>query len=649
MLKKISREELITLTLLSVFFIVFLILTSLSETTYGGADDIVHYRFARYAYKYPHLLLDHWAKPLFTLLSSPFAQMGFFGMKLFNLFIGLGASYLTYRVCQQFSYRNNFLVLFFICFTPVYLSMLFSGMTEILFGFTLILVVFLALRGNILWSAIVLSFLPFVRNEGIVVFPCFLAYYLLYRKFWSVPLLLTGFVIYSLAGAGYYHDIFWVITKMPYTGAKDIYGSGELLHFVNSAKTIFGIPLAVLFCIGLFVFFLELVTKKSFAKKLKESIAVKEVLLILVPFFAYFITHSILWWKGWGGSLGLTRVMAGVVPLFAVVCMKGMHGILELIYKKRFKVVISAVIIYFAVMTPFNLDRYPVSLGDTRKVIRKASFWVKENGYLQKRVYFYDHYFWFFLGLNPFDPDIVWEKLPDDDIPSKDVPDSCVVIWDAHFAANDGRMPLEKLMKDSLMRLLKVFRPARPLQVMGGHNYEVCIFQKTSKKSDIRENDKTYQSVSDSISYSKSIKVFDFEKQSGIDEFVISDSLAHTGKYSCLMRKKNEFGPTVTFQFKDFDYENLINIKACCWVWAESKERIKEAHLTASVQHGSRLYFYQSMPIDTTMFEVYKWNKTCLLFTLPEAKSKKDIIKIYLWNKGKEQFFIDDFSILIGK
>ena len=38
------------------------------------------------------LYLDHWGKPLFTLLASPFAQLGFAGMKAFNALCMLGVA-----------------------------------------------------------------------------------------------------------------------------------------------------------------------------------------------------------------------------------------------------------------------------------------------------------------------------------------------------------------------------------------------------------------------------------------------------------------------------------------------------------------------------------------------------------------------------
>lgn len=168
-----QSDRFLLVLVLSSLSIFFLILTILSKGAYGGGDDITHYLIARYAYKHPINLLSHWGKPFYTLLISPFAQFGFLGSKIFNLIVGISTSYLCYRIAKHFQYPKPYLIPTFVLFTPVYSIMVLSGMTEVLFSFILVLTVFLFLRKSYILAAIVLSFLPFVRNEGVVVFPKF--------------------------------------------------------------------------------------------------------------------------------------------------------------------------------------------------------------------------------------------------------------------------------------------------------------------------------------------------------------------------------------------------------------------------------------------------------------------------------------------
>src|ERR1700751_4484090 len=76
---------------LVVLFIYFSTLAYLSKGSHGGGDCYAHYKIAHYAFKYPRLFLDLWGKPVFTLLSSPFAQFGFIGIKIFNILCALAS------------------------------------------------------------------------------------------------------------------------------------------------------------------------------------------------------------------------------------------------------------------------------------------------------------------------------------------------------------------------------------------------------------------------------------------------------------------------------------------------------------------------------------------------------------------------------
>ncbi|MDX5321819.1 MAG: hypothetical protein LPK45_11810, partial [Bacteroidota bacterium] len=55
----------------------------------GGEDGVMHHLFARYVPQHPGNLLDHWAKPFYVLLSTPFAQLGFLGSLLFNVLLAV--------------------------------------------------------------------------------------------------------------------------------------------------------------------------------------------------------------------------------------------------------------------------------------------------------------------------------------------------------------------------------------------------------------------------------------------------------------------------------------------------------------------------------------------------------------------------------
>ena len=149
------------LVILAFLFIIMFALSSLSEGYYGGADNITHYLIFHYAFKYPHLFLNSWGRPLYTILSAPFAQFGLQGVKLLNILLGLITAWLAFRAAMLLKIKPAPLSLIFVCFTPLYFMMMPTALTEILFSFVLMLSVFLFVRGDYIASSLVISFLPF--------------------------------------------------------------------------------------------------------------------------------------------------------------------------------------------------------------------------------------------------------------------------------------------------------------------------------------------------------------------------------------------------------------------------------------------------------------------------------------------------------
>jgi Gpi18-like mannosyltransferase len=297
------HERKTALIFLIAVFIIYLVTGLMLDGSYGGGDGIRHFLVSKWSWQHPDLFLYHWGKPFFTLLTSPFSQFGLEGIKLFNVISGTLTCFLAYLIAGKLSYKSPSWIIVFSAFSPIYIMCINSGLTEPLFALILTLCIYLFINSQYLTATILLSFLPFVRSEGNMMLPLF-AMILLLRGQWKyLPLLAFGTVAYSIVGYFHYKDIFWIITKNPYTGSNyDIYGQGELLHFVKAYDLILGLPLTILFCIGLALgavyFFSNF--KSAFRQK---NLILEEFVLVYGAFIVYFVAHTIFWWKGLYGSL----------------------------------------------------------------------------------------------------------------------------------------------------------------------------------------------------------------------------------------------------------------------------------------------------------------------------------------------------------
>jgi ABC-type cobalt transport system substrate-binding protein len=460
---RISKRIAYLLLIVSVVF--FVILSFISEGSLGGADSFVHYRISRHSFKYPSLFLDFWGKPLFTILSSPFSQFGFIGIKIFNVCVAGFTAWFALRITEHLRWGNGYLTVAACLFAPVYFILIPSGMTELLFGLVLVFAIFLFFKEKYVWSAIVISFLPFARNEGMVILPFFLLAYLLKRNYRSIPFMASAFLFFSFIGWRHFGNLFWIFENNPYTGAAAIYGHGKMLHFVENYEEIFGWPLTLILLLGLIS-----ITFSHRNKKIKDN-RQYVILLIVLPALTYFAAHSFVWWKGIGGSLGLTRVMAGIVPLVAIISVSFFSW-------KIWRFYLGVLITIAIIIVPFMQYDLPVRLDPTQKLVKKASEWAKDNKLDNRLIYYYDPMVCHFLKKDFYNNNVIREQIPDREHPENAVAMGALVFWDAHFGPNEGQMPIDRLLQNESFQLLKKFEPDQPFKVLNDYNYEIYIFEK---------------------------------------------------------------------------------------------------------------------------------------------------------------------------
>lgn len=357
-------------------------------------------------------------------------------------------------------------------YAPIYFIIIPSALTEPLFGLVIITAVWLFFKERFILSAMVISLLPFARNEGFIFFPLFLTAFILKKQYSAIPFIAFGFILLSILGLPVFKDFFWIISRSGGGGSPDIYGTGPLFHFVSHIDDIIGYPVLIFFLIGVAVSTVKLF--KNFSKPGDEHLF---YLLVIGGFFAYFSAHSVVRWLWEGRSLGLIRVIAGIAPLGAVIAMRGLKEIL-LFFSERNLIAKIFLLMSGILIVAYPFFKYPVPIGlnGEEQLIRQSCKWLKEEKYDNNLIYFYDPLIPHYLGKDPFDSKQVREIVDDRENPENAVPSEAVVIWDAHFGPNEGGLPLERLLNNDAFTLLSMFSPEDPFKTLNGYDYEVYIF-----------------------------------------------------------------------------------------------------------------------------------------------------------------------------
>ena len=438
-----------------------------SEGFHGGGDSLAHFRIAKFSWEHPEYLLDNWGKPFFTLLAMPFSYFGFKGIQFFNLLMGIFTSILIIKISNVFKWRFAWLGIVIVFFAPIYMQEFFSGLTELAFSSVLLLSLFLRLKNKYASSFLLLSFLPFIRTEGVLFLAWFGIIDLIERKSWQPLLLLVGTVVYSIIGWIAKGDVLWIINEMPYAGGEHIYGSGSIWHYVNLLPDKIGWTVLLAASLGVAFLPLNILTQERDAKWL--------MLYILVPTITYIGFHSIMWYVG-RVSLGLPRMLAVVVPLLAILAVYGLNRLNGLFKNQKPLTVVGAALAGLILFNGASKVELPVKLGAEERVLSEVAAYIRTNGLSNHKIHYYSLYNEISLGLDPHYPEQCQQVIHNRSNPHEEVKPGSLVVWDAHFAPNEGAMPLENLTTNPHFEVLNVFKPEPAFNTLGDKPFEVYLF-----------------------------------------------------------------------------------------------------------------------------------------------------------------------------
>ncbi|MBK8847418.1 MAG: hypothetical protein IPO27_13075 [Bacteroidetes bacterium] len=416
-------------------------------------DSVMHYMYAKYSFHHPELFFNHWAKPVYVLLASPFAQFGTNGIKWFNVLVMLLTAYFTFKTCAKLKFNNPLIGAVILIFSPLVFVLTFSGLTEPLFALVLIGSIYLLVSDKTVASSLLISFLPFVRTEGLFYLFIFAFYFLIAKKWKMLPLLLVGHVLYSIAGYFVYGNLLWVVNKIPYARFSSNYGSGKLMHFVDQMIYVVGVPIYILFWIGVLATIIHAV---------RRQINIKFAVFIFMGFFTFFIAHTVFWYYGIFNSMGLKRVLICVAPLSSIIALAGYNFLLGFFQKKKtLLLIITILLLSYIVVFPFTPNRAAInwqkdmSLSADQQLAKQAALLVKTKANSGARFFYTHPYLSESLMLDHFD---TTKHLELNTFYKKHIQSGDIIIWENWFSIVECGLTKEMLDKDTSIINLHVLK-----------------------------------------------------------------------------------------------------------------------------------------------------------------------------------------------
>ncbi|MBF9239170.1 hypothetical protein I2I05_17330 [Hymenobacter sp. BT683] len=425
-----------------------------TTNTYDSGDSIKHYLFARHAPQHPLNYLDSWAKPLFTLLASGPAQLGFIGMKLFQCGVVALSAWCAFVVARALRLPAPELALLFAYAAPDYFLIQFSGLTEPLFGLVLVGSVALAVTNRPGWSAALISWLPFVRSEGFVLIGLWVLY-LAWRRQWRfLPLLMVGYVVFSGIGAVVMGELDWVFSRNPYATIS-VYGHGDWDHFIFSLPGLLGWVLLLLALIG----GVRMLRDCLRSERRQRPFFSAELLLVYGSITVFIAAHTVFWALGLFNSFGLTRVLTVTTPLFAVVALNGLDWLTQLAplptAQRRIQIGVVAAVVLFPFLGTRQGFRWQrdFTRPPDQEVAENAAAWIRKTYGQGARPLAYDFPYVALATQNNFFDSQAHPALSVNNVSqAESLPVGTLVLWDDWFARTEGHVSLSQLRSDARFR-----------------------------------------------------------------------------------------------------------------------------------------------------------------------------------------------------
>ncbi|MDG1176580.1 MAG: hypothetical protein P8N07_12420 [Flavobacteriales bacterium] len=471
-------------SLLALTLVLLCYVSLFSEVHFEGSESIFHYFHSAAIADHPEIIVNHWGKPLFIVLSYPFTFFGVKGVFIFNSLVMILSAFFSFKFGKKLGFKFAFPLAIFVVFAPIYFRFAQSALTEPLFGLVAILSAYLFLNKKYLWSALVLSFIIFSRSEGMLFIPIYLVAFLIERKYWPILGLFFGFVVFGLIGLAVDKGFLWYYYDYPYhDSAASIYGTGPFWNYFINQEHITGTPLSYFIAGSFFFVFIKFLLK---IKTVFEHKNLVFLALILIPACIYIFGHSYLWYAGKSASVGLHRIVGGVIPLLAIIAMYGLDSFIKLFngFNKSsiIQVGILSLCCFFMLKHTFrNVSSVILVQPEPKeRLIIQSIDWLKNHNLEDRKMYVFQAHYLAEFGGDHFDRNNsqIVAGIDNRSHPEEELKSGDILIWDGQNSPNEGGVFIDDLDSNENLIPLATFNPEIAYTVLGGGYYFIKIFER---------------------------------------------------------------------------------------------------------------------------------------------------------------------------
>ena len=180
-------------------------------------------------------------------------------------------------------------------------------------------------------------------------------------------------------------------------------------------------------------------------------------------------------------------------------------------------------------------------------------------------------------------------------------------------------------------------------------DYYISVFGRTG----IAEEDKKLllidrsfdgkeQFVNENEYNKKVLEVIDFESLEGDG---INSKYAYSGKTSFQLDENEIYSPASSTPYSELTDHYYAWIRGSVMVFPIVDPKSNPTSFVICFEHNGYSYKYKALDFEGLNLKLNEWNVVTLDYLTPEVRNVKDLLKVYVWHRGKDKIFVDDIKV----